>query len=431
MLFLTFFVSFNSILFAQKDTLAKVIIKNIELSTYNTLKFDMYLSRTSEKWLAYANSTFQIGFADTNIRFNNSNLVVNLDKTDLPLVTNPGNLLPIDAYLIEPKVFDNRISITIVGPEKYDDCIKIQRNNDILIGSFSIVLNDTNRLNDDIVWLNPQYWYNGLAYKIEKDSLINNSIPFYYAHDNIEMDYGNENTYLLEIIKNTDEKFVFDNFWVIYHGQKVDSLGWRTKVEKNVIGYYVLKAVKTSIFELEYKQLVGTYDINSPKYNPDYLSKGNSKTGFTYVPFWDTVDYRGGEYCYALHAVLSRSDGSRYDTLLAERCVEIPNAVISKANPLKNPFSIQTTIELVLEDDCYVSGFATDELGKYLKPLSNNDLKMDKLMMKKGTYYIDFNASEFASQGLYNCIFIAYPIKDPNIELSKAVVKLQHVRESY
>ena len=48
--------------------------------------------------------------------------------------------------------------------------------------------------------------------------------------------------------------------------------------------------------------------------------------------------------------------------------------------------------------------------------------------MKIGTHEIIFEASQFAIQGMYNVVFVASPIKDESVELSRAVVKLELMR---
>lgn len=434
--------SINS--FANKDTIAVIKLKNLILINNNTLSFDIFITRERNNWDAFANSTFQLGFDDSNFKFDDKNIECYLVSSDLNLSTVPGITLPTEEYLIEPKIFDNRISITIVGPEQYDDCIKIPLNKDVLLGKFIVRTKSNQPIPKQLIWLKPIDWYQACAFKLDRDSLIQNSIPFYYKNDNLNMDDGKSITYVFETESYVEDKFIFDDFWVYYIGQKVDSLGWSTREEKDVLGFTVKRGVKTSIFEIEYTEVVGTYDISSPKYNPGYVSKGYTKTGHIYDPFYDSVQYRGGQYCYALYATLLRKDGSKYDSLVAERCVNVPNAVISKAHPLENPFSDKTIIELHLDDDCYVDGFVTDEIGRFVKHLETpTGEKMIRTFMKggintsnpqdkvrnRGRYFIEFKADELSSQGLYNVVFIAYPINDINVEVSRAVVKLQYIRD--
>ncbi len=416
------------------DTLALVSARNFVLPTPDSLEFELYLTRNNNSWEAFANATLQLGFLDSLVKIDSTDLVFHhvLNTSELPIFTPVGNQLPTTEYLIEPKVFSGRFSITIVGPDDFEFCKKLELGQSISLGKFTIKSKSGRSLPTYLTWLKPIDWYQALAYKRNVDSLLNGSIPFFYANDNINMNDGKELTFVLNIDQNPEEKFNFDNFWVVYTGQKIDSLGWSTKLEKDVNGYFIKRGVHTNIFEVEYTDLIGTWVAGDPKYNPGYVSKGYSKIGQLYNPFFDTVEYRGGEYCYSLWANMNRKNGSSFDTLLAQRCIVVPNAVISKANPLLNPFTYSTTINLHLDDDCYVEGFVTDEIGKFVKNLDFNGQPMEKIFMKKSSkdgYNIEFVASSIASQGLYNAIFIAYPINDKNIEISKAVVKLQLVKD--
>lgn len=436
------------------DTLAVVTMNNFSLPAKDSLEFDLYLTKNSERWIAFANATIQLEFADTLLKIDSTDFsfAYILNTPELPLFTTAGNQLPVEEYLIEPKIFKNRFSITIVGPEKYENCKQLKKGEQIKLGRYTIKSLSGKELPLELKFKEPKEWYQAIAYKRNTDSLIATNTPFYYGDDNVNMDDGINLTFLMNVDKNPDEQFEFKNFWVHYTGQLVDSLGWSISLEKDVNGYFVMRGVRTRIFEVEYTDLVGTWVAGDPKFNPGYISRGYSNKLQIYDPFFDTVTYRGGDYCYSLWANLRRKDGTTYDSILAQQCVSIPNAVISKANPLGNPFAYRTRINLHLDDDCYVDGFVVDEEGKFVSDLyyDNNGKKevMKRLFMKKsklekelepgevadtdderGGYHIDFEASSIASQGLYNAIFIAYPKNDNNIEISKAVVKLQLIKD--
>lgn len=430
------------------EIIATVSARNFVLNR-DTLLFDLFLEKNTDNWTAFANTTLQLEFLDSILVDSTDYIFTFMDTTSIPnLAVTVGNQLPTDGYLIEPKVFNGRFSLTIIGPENYDECLQFAKGDEKLLGRFAIISTKGSGVPLYLKWKEPHDWYQAIAYKTNRDSLLNGSIPFYYANDNIEMDDGKQFTFRLNIDQNPEEFFDFEDFWVIYTGQLIDSLGWSIRLEKDVNGYFVKRGVRTSIFEVEYTDLVGTWVASDPKFNPGYISKGYSKIGNVYNPFYDTVVYRGGEYCYSLWANMNRKDGTSFDTLLGQRCVNVPNAVISKANPLTNPFTYSTTINLHLDDDCWVDGFVVDEIGKIVTTLEYNGQPMKRLFMKKsklpeklqpgeipkddferGGYHIDFTASSVASQGLYNVVFIAYPIEDINIEISKAVVKLQLVKD--
>jgi hypothetical protein len=84
-----------------------------------------------------------------------------------------------------------------------------------------------------------------------------------------------------------------------------------------------------------------------------------------------------------------------------------------------------------LEDDVYLTVSSYDVLGKKIKDLIDpgTGKVLDKMFIKKGKHSTVFQAPELASQGLYNIVLLAYPIKDPSIEFSRAVVKVQLIRD--
>lgn len=99
--------------------------------------------------------------------------------------------------------------------------------------------------------------------------------------------------------------------------------------------------------------------------------------------------------------------------------VDIPYAVIVQAIPMPNPFSDGTKITYKLDDDVYLTATVYDLLGQVVQVLIDNQF------LKMGNHEINFQASDFAVQGMYEAVFTAHPINDNSIELSRAVVKLQ------
>jgi hypothetical protein len=107
---------------------------------------------------------------------------------------------------------------------------------------------------------------------------------------------------------------------------------------------------------------------------------------------------------------------------LAYDCERIPNSIITKATPSPNPFSISTRIDYIVEDDVILDAFVNDFSGRIVTHL------LKGAYTTKGQHSIDFLASYNAQEGLYNVVFIAYPIDDPTVEISRAIVKLQLIR---
>jgi hypothetical protein len=410
------------------DTLAFISIHNTTYIDQQTLEFELRIQRNSLKWLKFANGTFQINFPDSNFKFNISNLDVSLLETVLPPAVMAGNELPTEGYLIEPKIFDNRISITVVGPPKFDLSESIPLDTTLTIGKFRIKTSDGRQIPKKLSWLTPYYWYQALAFKIAQDSVIDNVMRYYYSEDNVSMDDQLNITFNFKD-DNTEPIYMLDDMWVKYIGQFVDSIMFRSKSEYQCVGYTLKRGIRSDIIDLEYTDTIFTY-LQGKYFNPGLISQGSSSFGFTYGPFFDTVQYRGGDYCYSLHATLLRNDGTNYDSLLAERCITVPNAVITKADASPNPFSGSTKITYTLDDDVLLTVASYDVLGKKIRNLKDPDGKvLDKVFMKKGKHTTNFDAPDLASQGLYSIVFLAYPIKDPSVEFSRAVVKVQLIRD--
>lgn len=410
------------------DTLAYVNVNNTYLVNSHTLEFQLRIQRNSEKWLKFVNGTFQFTFPQ-GITIDSNEFEIQLYQTDLPETVISGAGLPKKEYLIEYQKFDERFSITILGPENYIDCVDVPTDTSLLLGQFRLIKTGGDPIPNRIDWLTPQNYYQAVAYKIEIDSIESN-VTWYYSDDNIDIHDGRNNTFSIDYDDRRPWGFELEDFWVRYAGQTNLQYGWSTRREINAVGYTVLRGYKFSDAQVLYTDTIGTF-VDYDHYIADFLSQGISPTGFIYGDFDDQVQYRGGEYSYALWGRLINDEGFEFDSLLSIRDVPVPHAVIVQANATPNPFNISTKINYKLDDDVYLTAFVSDLLGKQVKFLTHPETgeKFDKLLMPMGEHYTIFNAPELASQGLYNIVLIAYPINDPTIEISRAVVKVQLVKD--
>jgi hypothetical protein len=157
------------------------------------------------------------------------------------------------------------------------------------------------------------------------------------------------------------------------------------------------------------------------------IGKGNSSTGHYYGQFLDTIQYRDVEYCYRLYANFIDEYGNiTPDSLLAQACVPIPNAVIVEANPSPNPFKDKTTIKYKLDDDVYLTVYVTDPTGRIVRKLNDKETGklLDNTRQTRGGHETLFEPPPYVSVGVYEIIFIAYPIDDPSVEISRSIVKV-------
>lgn len=409
------------------DTLAFVQINNTYLVNPSTLEFQLNIQRLSDNWERFVNGTFTFTFPEQAKLLPNE-YEIQLFESDLPESVISGAVLPKEDYLIEYQKYDERFSITILGPEKYEDCFEIPKDTTVLLGKFRIINTSGEPITDRLVWMQPQNYFQAVAYKIQYDS-ISKGVTWYYSDDNVEMHDGVNNTFAINYDDTEPFGFVFDDFWVRYLGQRNLEYGWRTKSEIKVLGYTVLRGMKIFENSVEYSDTLGTF-LENDFYNPDFKSKGVSQFGFTYGDFPDQVQYRGGNYSYALWGRLINKEGRQFDSLLAIRDVPVPHAVIVEATAVPNPFSHSTTINYKVDDDVYMTAYVSDLVGKRLAYLTDPETgqPINNLLVKMGRHSTVFAATDIVSQGFYNVIFIAYPVEDSTIEISRAVVKIQYVQ---
>ncbi|TAL66874.1 MAG: hypothetical protein EPN82_16585 [Bacteroidetes bacterium] len=434
-LFITlfFFLTFFQLEAQSVDTLGIVTIDNVIQVKPDTIMFDLRLKRSSDKWDRFANCTFEISISDTSFPIHPDSCTIEYipGSSEFKLATfSGGGQLPVTDYYITANVYPGRISITMAGPEEYVFAQPIPTDTTILIGQFMLASKSIGKMIPKAFsWLNPQYYYQACAYKISKDSLLAPSVVKYHENDNVEMDDGMFNTVSYRIDSTPEPEFILDSFVVEYAGKKRVHIWWSTKKEAYNLGFVLQRALMgpwvSDTNDSAIWQTIARFDGPSDL-EKGLIGLGTKSPGKRYDYSFDTVKYRSADYCYRLYYVNFFSDSLRY---LAQGCTHIPNAVITKAHPYPNPFNDQTTIEVFLEDNVMLSATVYDAKGRELEKLKNEKGEMiTGIETSVGTHKYNFKASQYASQGLYDVIFIAYPIEDPSIEISRAVVKLQLIR---
>ncbi|GAB1372917.1 hypothetical protein MASR1M45_29810 [Candidatus Kapaibacterium sp.] len=417
---------------ANRDTMALIKIVDCRfVDDFDVLEFDLYLERKSEKWDRFVNGTFSIYFPDsltnrlTPDRLEFADVIVSQLKRD---ISPGGGNLPTKGYRTDFQLYDNRLSITILGPEKYEDCEFIDTAKAYLLGTIRLKAANGEKWPDyKVKWLTPHYWYQAAAFKTENDVLHNNNIVLNESDDNLAMEDSTSITYVF-VDDTTRRKFEFIRFDADYVGQRKVDFSWQVRREYDIIGYEVWRGAYNPSVDREvvFTDLLGTWRPG-PKYNPLYKVERFYSQTRTIGPLDDIIEFRGGEYVYALRATI-RQEGVEFDTLLATDKIYAPRSVVAQAKPIRNPFSDFTEIEFTLEDDVNLFARVTDLLGKEVMILSLGNMKIDNVFMKKGQYRAVIRSDELGMQGYYNVIFTAYPIEDPTVELSTAVVKLQLVK---
>ena len=410
------------------DTLAKVRIENILLVQPDTLQFDLRIYRSSERWQRWANGTFEIDLVDTAGNLDYSALDIEYVSGTSQLNIQPiTGQLPTSSYYMTPRVIDKRISITVVGPHNYNDAVIVPADTGLLIGRYRVSSKFGEFLPSILTWYQPQFYYQACAYKIETDSVVPPDIHWFNANDNLEMDDDcMTSTVLYDSDHAPDSEVILEFFRAVYVGQRKVSLQFKTLKEYMCKGFILRRGFvpldRRDTTKVVYDHHVAAFDDGKPG-SEVLLGLGSSIIGKYYEYNFDTIPYRGEEYCYNLYY----KDFFDREYYLATACVKIPHSVIVFAQANPNPMQWSTKLRYILDDDVILECHVYDILGKKLTTLID---KTETEKGKIGTHEVVFEAprSEYASQGLYEAIFLAHPVDDPGVDISRAVVKIQVIR---
>lgn len=430
--------------FAQStivDTMASIMANNIMLKQMDTIEFDLYLSRKSDRWFYFANATFTLDFDTVGIVIEPTKFGVEYlpNTSDLPVAPPVGDTPLDDAYMITPRVIapqpvvkntgdtviePGRFSITVSGPLDYPLTKLVPKDTiGIKIGKFIIYrkYQDSLPIFSKLRWMQPSNYYQACAYKLDHDSLLAPYIVFAYQNDNFEMENEESQT----VVKYSTNRAPEPEMRIIcsetkYAGVKKVKLAWNTLKEAYNKGFIIRRGIKPfnvkDPSKVDYSKIIARYDGPTPQ-EQALKGLGTSQSGKSYT-FLDSAEYRGETYCYLVQ--YEDFNGKLHDA--CNSCIEIPHAVIeyTQANP--NPFSSTTKIVYRLLDKVIITAKVYDLTGKVVTTLFENEIR------ERGEYIVDFVADEYASQGLYEVIFVAYPIDDPTVEISRSAFKMQLIK---
>lgn len=407
--------------------------------TGDTVKFDLRIINTSNnvtttsyRWDAWANATIQMGFDDSTFIVNNTNLQIEFirDSSEVPNIETglPGNQIPPDIYYITPRIIEDRVSITIIGPENYGDCVSIPPNSSLKLGTFYLISNNGVIPYNKIKFISttdadPYFYYQALAAKTDKVVQIRNT-EWYKPDDNIELNNSALGTKVRYEVDMRMPPMKVDTFYVEYAGQKKDTLVWITSSEPIHKGFILKRKLvpygtKYEEDKQPFSYVVGRWDaIRKPT---DTLLIGNITHlyGYDYRYEFDTVPYRDEKYCYQLSYTTLEGDTIALDTA----CIDIPDVLIYSAKTNPNPFSETTQIEFRLEEESIVSCIVYDIEGRVVAKVFE-DLKLGVGLHTE----FSFQAQVFAPQGLYDIVIYAVPTESMPIKKGRAVIKAQLLR---
>lgn len=415
------------------DTVSLVRVSDVSQATSNSLDFNLEISRVSGIWSHLANGTFQLSLTGPNgnlIRFPNSSITY-LDTSDLTL--RPYNSTELINYTLSTQTITDsiktRFSIAILGPDTFPNTTIIPiLNNDssnfVLLGRFRITT-DTLIQGSDLTFYFPTDYYQAIAYKRMSDSTLS-GVTWHTQSNNVQMKDGKTISTKYIGSKLDDPGMQIINFKATYLGQKKVRVSWESLSEVSNKGFIVSRAIRPFGMLGDENLVLNEYlgectTCNFPGQTltkiPEFNGLGTSKTGKLYS-YDEVIDYRGEQYVYRLF-----SQNFRNDTIYhAQSDLIVPNAIISFAQANPNPLSTSTNVEYFVEDDVLLTVKVFDSKGSELETI------MDKQQVSRGTYNFTYNASILSQQGFYGMWFVANPIDDPAVELSRALIKLQVLR---
>jgi hypothetical protein len=128
---------------ARFDTLVAIKIGDVKLLNYDSLQFALKLRRQSDKWMSFANGTFQLKFSDgLEVSPDNYSIELISSGADIKIQPQTGWVLPEDGYFVTPRIFQGRISITVLGPGSFDNTYITPRDSTIKLGNFLLTTKD-------------------------------------------------------------------------------------------------------------------------------------------------------------------------------------------------------------------------------------------------------------------------------------------------
>ncbi|MCS7177366.1 MAG: hypothetical protein NZ960_07130 [Candidatus Kapabacteria bacterium] len=371
----------------------------------DTLEVDVFLQRRTLQWERWANATLTFVLPDT------------APWPQLRVRVVPGSSsVDTTFYRIEPFVLQQpvpgatawtrpRLGVTVYGPESFEASQLIPWDTLMRIARLQVFSTNGTPVPHTLEWAQPLAYYQAFAYK-QRDEVL----PWVRANDNVEL--GTRVEYRLQPMRVPAH--VVRDFRAEYIGDRKVRLSWQTQSEAFNRGFVLVRWWRP----FNTTELVDSALVADWQRVPLLRGLGTSDTGRSYLYVdSDAAKQRGEEYCYDLwstdfHGVL------RYH---GRACATIPHAVISFAQADPNPFSNATTIRYRLEDRVLLSITVYDVRGGVVARL------MERQEMERGSYTLEWQTPAYASQGLYDIVLIAYPVDDPSVELSRAIIKAQLV----
>ena len=422
------------------DPIAKVSIDNLSQRTISEFEFDIHVKRISSIWERWAGGTYQLkvdGLIPT--QYDSTVMEFSLIPGSSQLLEQKYVKDVLTRYVIAPEIVPNsNLAVTVIGPDEFTYSKFVSLGDSIRIGRFRLRMLDSSKLKDSVYWVTPWEVYQAESFKMEVDSFYLTS-KLYSSNDNVEMNDlscfsgttdRRRDTFM--VASRASRCMIVDSLQAIYLGDRFVKIRWNTLCEQGVEGYVLRRRAKANLCvdpsDLEFKVV---RRFGRP-FDPEMYSKGATLTGFPYdLTAPDTIRYRDIEYEYELSGIYY--DGTQ--KFLDTASVYIPNGVIIRSAVFPNPVTDSATIHYMVDDAVYLTAKVYDLTGKEIQTLMENKLHSRRVTMKDwrevqdaDSYKIGWTRPDQGGQGMYFVVFIAYPVQESGIELSRSILKVMVVR---
>jgi len=407
-----------------------VILRPVLDPRPDTATFEIWLKKLDPQWDFVASGTFRVEVPSIALT-GGIDLAIHTFSYEL----GSSEITPLGAYgqfgssvyHQETEVINQRMSVMMLSPDSVGDCKKMPNVGDsLLVGRYTLSTMDGSFINDTTAFVDDDRQL-AMSFKIDHDSVTGVGATrnvWYVKHDNVP--FGSTVQFISEPPPPDSCNAVFD-FRGVYIGDLAVTLAFDVNDEHCYRGYWIERALldRRTPGAMNFQPLPRINFNIDPSLKSCRCLRPQSRNGYT-----DTVEFRREEYAYRLMGVLQSyytGDTVAIDTVF----IRVPNAIISNAVLLENPFANSTTVRFNCDDRVSLTGSVFDLGGRLVANLldeSDNPI-INREYPKGVAYRARFKASVLASQGLYNIVLVAVPINDSSVsEQSRVVLKGQLMR---
>jgi hypothetical protein len=411
---------------AQVD--GRVVIRPQLDPAYDRFTFDVVIKRQSQRWTYFANTTIRLESVDLDPTggFNPSVHQIGFipDSSDLNLV--PYSPAAMNGYFVDYGLVNGDFVVHVLGPDSVQDAHDMFFTADTArIGRFVITSNDGSYVPEFLRMAQPLDYYQASAFKLDHDSVTGTgpgSNVWFVKHDNppLVMEFD-------ELPPPPDTCGAVFNFYGSYVGDLRVMLGFDVTDEHCYEGFFIERALveRAQPDVLNFQGRAQLTYLNEPR-----LRSCLCLDPQVHDSLFDDVEFRREVYAYRLLGKRLPFYGDTVE-IIDTIFIRIPNAIISNARILENPFKDQTTIRFNADDRLLLTAKATDLGGRLIGYLENEKGQpVENMEYPLGVgYELKFRAPDTASQGLYNILLVGMPMHDESVaEGSRVIIKAQLLR---